>query len=199
VTSAPNAGADPGEENAVFKRIWGRLRGHFQEYVARYCVLAIAVLTPAAGLLGTLAADIGDETGLGKALLGATSALGTAAAGFKFIQNLGLWQMLDTFGTAPGSAPTATVNRMITPAVGGSAMTPCPPPLVGGDTPESAEYNDIGVDQLIPEDYDSSLLEAKDGQVDTEFDGDDRTTPIGGDDSPEDEPDLIIAEEEDDR
>lgn len=81
--------------------VWSRIRGHLSEYVARYSVLALAVLTPAAGLLGTLAADLGGaDTPLGRALLAAASALGVAAAGVVFIRNLGVWQMLDRFGTA---------------------------------------------------------------------------------------------------
>jgi hypothetical protein len=84
-------------------KLWSRLRGHFQEYVSRYAVLAIAVLTPASALLGELAGDLGGvDTSSGRAILAVASALGTAAAGVIFIRNLGLWQMLDQFGTAPG-------------------------------------------------------------------------------------------------
>ena len=91
----------------MMKSLWGRLRGHFQQYVARYSVLALAVLTPAAGLLGTLGADLGGvDTPAGRVAFAAASALGTAAAGVVFIRNLGIWQMLDQFGTAPGAAPS---------------------------------------------------------------------------------------------
>lgn len=88
------------------KSLWGRLRGHFEEYVARYTVLALAVLTPVAGLLGALAADLGGAGSPGgRAALAVASAVGTAIAAVTFLRNLGIWQMLDTFGTAPGVGP----------------------------------------------------------------------------------------------
>lgn len=87
----------------MLSKVWGRLRGHFTEYVSRYAVLAVAVLTPAAGLAGTAAADLGGvNTAIGRALLGVAATLTTGAAGVMFIGRLGIWQMLDSFGTAPG-------------------------------------------------------------------------------------------------
>lgn len=92
-----------------------RLRGHFEQYVARYSVLALAVLAPASGLLGTVAAKLGGAaTPGGRIALGAASAVATAIAGVTFIRNLGIWQMLDQFGAAPGvqsiaSKPLAAV------------------------------------------------------------------------------------------
>lgn len=88
--------------------MFNRLKGHFQEYISRYAVLALAILTPLAGLLGSVAADLGGaDTKAGHAVLAAASALGVAAAGVVFIRNLGIWQMLDQFGTAPGVHPVA--------------------------------------------------------------------------------------------
>lgn len=76
-----------------------KVLAHVSQYVARYSVLAIAVLTPAAGLLGAAAADLGGvNTSVGRALLATASALGTAAAGVVFIRNLGIWQLFDKFG-----------------------------------------------------------------------------------------------------
>jgi hypothetical protein len=84
-------------------KLFDRLRGHFQQHVAKYAVLVIAVLTPLAGLLGTVGADVGGaSTPVGKALLGGAAALGTAITGVQYVRNLGIWQMLDTFGAAPG-------------------------------------------------------------------------------------------------
>jgi hypothetical protein len=83
-------------------KLWARVRGHFQEYVNRYAVLAIAVLTPAAALLGALAANLGGvDTSTGRAVLGAASAVTAAAAGLTWLKNSAVWQMLDRFGPAP--------------------------------------------------------------------------------------------------
>lgn len=93
----------------MLSKLWSRLRGHFSEYVSRYAVLATAVLTPAAGLAGAAAADLGGvDTPVGRALLAIASALGTAVAAVTFIRNLGIWQMLDTFSTAPGVRAAAS-------------------------------------------------------------------------------------------
>jgi hypothetical protein len=70
----------------------GKLLQHIDTYVSRYATLAIAILTPAAGLLGTAAADLGNQTSLGKALLAATSALGFAVAGITWLYNRGKWE-----------------------------------------------------------------------------------------------------------
>lgn len=91
--------------------LWERLRGHFQEYIARYSVLALAILTPLAALLGSVAADLGGvNTSTGRAVTAAASAIGVAIVGVTFIRNLGIWQMLDSFGVAPGIHITAAAG-----------------------------------------------------------------------------------------
>jgi hypothetical protein len=107
-------------------RVWSRLRGHFQEYVSRYAVLVLAVLVPASTLLGKLAADIGVDTRVGQYIAMGSAALATGAAGVTFIKNMGIWQMLDTFGTAPG---TAAATRELVPL-------PPLPPVYEGPVPE---------------------------------------------------------------
>lgn len=82
--------------------IIGKLRGHLQEYVSRYTILAAAILTPVAGLLGAFAADLGGaDSPAGRAVLAGAAAIGTAGTFLVFIRNMGVWQMLDEFGTAP--------------------------------------------------------------------------------------------------
>jgi hypothetical protein len=70
----------------------GKLLLHVERYVSRYATLTIAILTPLAGLLGTLAAEIGNQNALGKALLAATSAIGMAIAGVTWLYNRGKWE-----------------------------------------------------------------------------------------------------------
>lgn len=87
------------------------LRGHFQEHIAKYAVLVLSILTAASTLMGSLAADLGGvHSQIGVALLMAVSGLGTAAKGVTYIKNLGLWQMLDSFGVAPGSPAAADTS-----------------------------------------------------------------------------------------
>lgn len=94
----------------MLRQFWARARGHFRENVARYAVLATAILTPVAGLLGELAADVGGaDTPAGRTVLAASAAIGTAIAAVTFIRNLGVWQMLDTFGVAPNTPPAEDV------------------------------------------------------------------------------------------
>lgn len=101
-----------------------RLRGHFQEYVARYTVLALAILTPASGALGAAAARLGGaDTQGGRIALAGASALATAIAGVTFLRNLGVWQMLDKFGAAPGVAPAPATKPAPSPG-----STPATPP-----------------------------------------------------------------------
>lgn len=80
-----------------------KLIDHVEEYVARYTVLLLAVLTPAAGLLGSLAADLGgSDTSAGRAVLAGASALTVAAGGVVFLKNLGGYQQLRDFGATAG-------------------------------------------------------------------------------------------------
>jgi hypothetical protein len=98
-------------------KLWSRVRGHFQEYIARYAVLATAVLTPVAGLAGAAAADLGGiDTPGGRAALAIASAAGTGIAAVTFIRNLGIWQMLDTFGIAPGASVTTIAPPAAAPS-----------------------------------------------------------------------------------
>lgn len=76
-----------------------KILSHVEEYAARYAVLVIAVLTPAAALLGELAADLGgSDTPAGRAILGATAALAVVVAGATFLRNLGKYQIVRDFG-----------------------------------------------------------------------------------------------------
>lgn len=73
-----------------------RIADHLSEYVARYTVLVIVVLTPLAGALGEIAAKLGGvDTQTGRALLGAASALAAIVAGATFLNNLGRWQIAE--------------------------------------------------------------------------------------------------------
>ena len=133
-----------------------KILSHISEYVARYSVLAIAVLTPTSALLGTVAADLGGiDTGIGKALLAVSAALGTAAAGVVFIRNLGIWQILNRFekvtslgglvGELTKPAPKVVVEVTAPPAPAPAVVTKpapakphkpiTPPPVVPGVTP----------------------------------------------------------------
>jgi hypothetical protein len=77
------------------------LVSHFEEYVARYAVLAVAILTPAVGLLGSLAANAGGvETSSGRALLAVGSAIGFALTAATFLKNLGSYQIVRDFDAA---------------------------------------------------------------------------------------------------
>jgi hypothetical protein len=176
----------------MIKKVWQKLRGHFQEYVARYSVLALAVLTPAAGLLGEMAADLGGvNTGAGRVVLAAASALGTAAAGVVFIRNLGIWQMLDAFGVAPG-APSPPV---VAPAVQPTALEPMVGTLVGaGAQPVEPVEPMISDPASIPPDVDASGLAANDGEPSDRL-ADPDTTP---DEPLADAPDLVDDPLEDD-
>lgn len=99
------------------------LKGHLQEHIAKYATLAVSILTPVAGLLGSEAANLGGaDTKVGHALLGASAALGAAVAGIVYIKNLGIWQMLDKFGVAPGVVTPRTPL-----GVAGSAAKPGDP------------------------------------------------------------------------
>jgi hypothetical protein len=72
---------------------------HFPQYVERYTVLGIGVLTSASGLLGTLAADLGGaDTAVGRAILGATAALSTATAGLIWLRGRREWVILEKWG-----------------------------------------------------------------------------------------------------
>lgn len=138
------------------KKVWNRLRGHFQENVARYATIATAVLTPAAGLLGTLAANLGGaDTQAGRYVIGAASAIGFAITAVTFIRNLGIWQMLDEFGTAPGALPKVTTQ----------ITKPIP---TGGEPPSPASVAEV--DELTQEpsepDGDDQVHEATDGDPD---------------------------------
>lgn len=121
--------------------MFARLKGHFQEYVARYSILALAVLVPLSGALGTVAANLGgaDSTG-GRIALGVSSAVGTAIAGVTFLRNLGVWQMLDTFGTAPGVGPGLNETNPSTVVAGGDvsvdAGAPTAPTAGAGSEPD---------------------------------------------------------------
>lgn len=76
-----------------------KITNHIEEYIARYTVLLLAILTPAAGLLGELASNLGGaDTTSGKYVLGAASAVGTAIAGVTFLKNLGEYQKVRDFG-----------------------------------------------------------------------------------------------------
>lgn len=87
------------------KTLSSRVRGHLQQYVNRYAVLAIGVLTPAAGLLGALGAQLGGvDTQAGRTVLGAAAAVTTAIAGLTWLRNSAIWQFLDRFGTTPQAA-----------------------------------------------------------------------------------------------
>ena len=73
-----------------------RIADHLSEYVARYTVLVIVVLTPLAGALGEVAAKLGGvDTQAGRAVLGAASALAAIIAGATFLNNLGRWQIAE--------------------------------------------------------------------------------------------------------
>lgn len=77
------------------------LISHVEEYAARYAVLAIGVLTPASGWLGTLAAHAGGvNTSTGRALLGMSSAAAVALTGAMFLKNLGHYQIVRDFDSA---------------------------------------------------------------------------------------------------
>lgn len=131
------------------KKILGRLRGHFQEYVARYSVLVLAVLVPASGLAGAAAADLGGvDTPVGRALLAIAAALGTAASGVTFIKNLGVWQMLDSFGTAPHVQQVA--SRPLEPAVArvGHVLAPDADDSVHAVT-DGEPYGEVKPDEAV--------------------------------------------------
>jgi hypothetical protein len=71
----------------------GKLLLHIESNVSRYATLLTAVLTPLAALLGAVAAQLGGvDTGTGRALLAAASAVGTAVAGVTWIYNRGKWE-----------------------------------------------------------------------------------------------------------
>jgi hypothetical protein len=139
------------------KKLWSRLRGHFQENVARYSVLAVGILTPTAGYLGTLAAQFGADTPVGKALIGASSAIGVAIAGITFIRNLGIWQMLDQFGTAPGvSGPASRPLSGTIPVQVSSGWVTSPPTSSGaGDVTLYEGPDEMGGldDEPLPMDH----------------------------------------------
>jgi hypothetical protein len=112
-----------------------RPQTHFQEHIAKYATLAVAILTPTAGLLGSAAADLGGaDTKVGHALIGAASALGAAVAGITYIRNLGIWQMLDKFGIAPGIA-AATKPPMFAVGPNQPAVPLRPPSQISSPTP----------------------------------------------------------------
>jgi hypothetical protein len=76
-----------------------KITSHVEEYIARYTVLALAVLTPLAGLLGALAADLGGvDTSMGRAVTSAAAAVGVAIAAATFLHNLGQYQVVRDFG-----------------------------------------------------------------------------------------------------
>jgi hypothetical protein len=81
------------------------LYNHVEEYIARYTVLAMAILVPLAGLLGQLAADLGgNDTPAGRAVLGAAAMVGSAAGFVIFLKNLGEYQKARDFGSILGDA-----------------------------------------------------------------------------------------------
>lgn len=110
---------------------------HMEENIARYTILALAVLVPLSGLLGQLGADLGGvDTPAGKIALGAVSALGTVIAGLTFLNNLGKYQMLRDFGnlfdvfkngTDPALAETVEEDTSPGDIRPESAITPVPP------------------------------------------------------------------------
>lgn len=82
------------------------LISHVEEYAARYAVLAIAVLTPASGWLGTLAAHAGGvNTSTGRALMGLSSAAAVGLVGATFLRGLGHYQIVRDFDQAFGIDP----------------------------------------------------------------------------------------------
>lgn len=87
-----------------------KLAAHIEKYIARYSVLALAVLTPLAGLLGSLAADLGgDGTPAGRYVTAGASAVGVAIGGATFLSNLGKWQM----GVGAGTIHPSRLDQAI--------------------------------------------------------------------------------------
>lgn len=74
---------------------------HVEENVGRYSIVAIGVLTPAAGLLGQVADNLGGHaTPTGRTVLGASAAVSVLLSGAVWLHNLGKWQMARDFGKA---------------------------------------------------------------------------------------------------
>lgn len=158
----------------AMKKVWDRVRGHFEQYVSRYSVAALAVLTPLAGLLGSVAASLGGAGSPGgKAALAAASAVGTAIAGVTFIKNSGIWQMLDKFGAAPGVQVAR--RSPIQPTKPGQAIAEqsnnapaSSDPVI--TTPTGVVSGVVSPDptaaRAVPADYDDSVHEPTDGQPD---------------------------------
>lgn len=93
---------------------------HIEKYLARYAVLAIAVLTPVSTLLGQAAADLGGaDTTAGRVALGAVSGIAVLITGFVFIQNLGKYQIVRDFGTlweqVKNFTPTHELGESVAP------------------------------------------------------------------------------------
>lgn len=155
------------------RSLFARLRGHFQENVARYAVLALSILTPASGLLGTAAAHLGgaDSQG-GRIALGAASAVATAIAGVTFIRNLGIWQMLDRFGVAPSVNPKSDLPMNISGALSKALAPVADKPATVGSTPV-ADAPPLPVPDADSQDQ----LEATDGLPSD--DEDEATTEVG--------------------
>lgn len=159
------------------KSLLGRLRGHFQEYVARYSVLALAVLTPLSGALGTIAANLGGaDTPVGRLAVGAASALGTAAAGVVFIRNLGIWQMLDKFGTAPGVGKSGDLPMNISSALSTALAPALPATGVAGSQASDNAGSTPESEPPVPDVDTQGQLEATDGvSEDDDLEGADAT------------------------
>lgn len=116
-----------------------RIINHVEEYVARYTVLLLAVLTPAAALLGSLAADLGGaDTPAGRAALGLASALGVALGAVEFLRNLGPYQKLRDFGVDADSLLDLVRQAKLLP------------PVETGAKPDRPEDNPSASD-LLPE------------------------------------------------
>lgn len=105
-----------------------KVTSHIEEYIARYTVLILAILTPFAGLLGSIAADLGGtDTSTGRAVLAAASALGVAIGGVTFLKNLGNYQALRDFGSSLDIAKDMVefqqpliANNIVTPEESGA-------------------------------------------------------------------------------
>lgn len=152
--------------------LFARLRGHFQENVARYAVLALAVLTPASGLLGTAAAKLGGaDTQAGRIALGAASVVATGIAGITFIRNLGIWQMLDRFGQAPGTPDRIPLQGELAASKLGLAAS-----KLAGESVGSTPVDDLPPLE-VPDADSQDLLEPTDGLPSEETPPPDATPP----------------------
>lgn len=102
--------------------------GHVSEYVERYTVLGIGVLTSVSGFLGTLAADLGGaDTAAGRAVLGATAALSTASAGLIWLRGRREWKLLETFGPLATSLLGGSGQDKSVPVIGTAPKAKAPP------------------------------------------------------------------------